>query len=241
MRFNLNNPAFLQSSGNAGKAQGLFYVTSLVDENDISFANTKLGVFADNVQYSTDLQTWEQLSADVVITLGSNETVYFRNRTKQVYNGAMSTNIIKTSDKYKVGGNIIALFYPNVPLPATALKEAFESDVNLQDASALQLPATSLAESCYNSMFSGCTGLTAAPELPATSLAEYCYNYMFSGCTGLTAITCLATDIAANNCTRSWLNNVSSSGIFTKAVDMDGWDTGANGIPTGWTVQDYAG
>ena len=51
--------------------------------------------------------------------------------------------------------------------------------------SAPALPATTLADSCYNSMFFNCTSLTAAPSLPATTLADYCYNYMFYGCTSL--------------------------------------------------------
>ena len=49
-----------------------------------------------------------------------------------------------------------------------------------------ELPATTLANSCYQNMFDGCTGLTTAPALPATTLADYCYQYMFYGCTGLT-------------------------------------------------------
>jgi len=48
-----------------------------------------------------------------------------------------------------------------------------------------ELPATTLANNCYNSMFYGCTSLTTAPELPATTLANYCYNRMFYGCTSL--------------------------------------------------------
>lgn len=39
----------------------------------------------------------------------------------------------------------------------------------------------------FYSMFSGCTGLTQAPALPATTLAEYCYNSMFYGCTNITS------------------------------------------------------
>ena len=31
-------------------------------------------------------------------------------------------------------------------------------------------------------MFSGCTSLTQAPELPATQLADFCYDGMFDGC-----------------------------------------------------------
>ena len=50
------------------------------------------------------------------------------------------------------------------------------------------LPATTLADSCYSNMFSGCTSLTTIPDLPATTLTSYCYSYMFSGCTSLTTI-----------------------------------------------------
>ena len=48
-----------------------------------------------------------------------------------------------------------------------------------------RLPATTLAEHCYDGMFYGCTGLTHAPELPALALAPNCYREMFKGCTKL--------------------------------------------------------
>ena len=52
------------------------------------------------------------------------------------------------------------------------------------------LPATTLDSYCYDSMFSGCTGLTELPAdlLPATTLAANCYCSMFKGCTGLTSL-----------------------------------------------------
>jgi len=50
----------------------------------------------------------------------------------------------------------------------------------------MELPATTLANYCYDEMFSGCTGLTKAPELPATTLTPFCYSGMFWRCTGLT-------------------------------------------------------
>ena len=237
MKFNIQNPAFLQMAGRSGKGISLFYVTSHVDDNDITFANTKLGAFADNVEYSTDnAETWNQLTVDTVITLGEGETVYFRNYTKEVYSAAMGTNILKTSDLYSIGGNITALFYPGVKLPTYAFKEAFENDTNLISASALTLPATTLAEYCYSSMFSGCTGLTAAPTLPATTLAESCYSDMFSGCTGLNKIICKATDISANECTNNWVKGVSASGTFETPAEMNDWTTGTSGIPNNWTV-----
>ena len=101
-----------------------------------------------------------------------------------------------------------------------------------------ELPATALTQSCYNSMFKNCTSLTTAPELPATTLANYCYQSIFQNCTLLSSVTCLATDISATNCTRTWLDNVAASGTFTKDASMTNWPTGVNGIPSGWTVQD---
>ena len=57
-----------------------------------------------------------------------------------------------------------------------------------------------LSDSCFYRMFSGCTGLTAAPELPETTLANYCYSYMFCGCTSLTAAPELPATTLAPYC-----------------------------------------
>ena len=102
-----------------------------------------------------------------------------------------------------------------------------------------ELPATTLAQDCYNSMFDGCTSLVNAPELPATTLETGCYSYMFYGCTKLKYIKCLATDISATNCTKNWVDGVAATGTFVKSLNMSGWTTGINGIPTGWTVLNY--
>ncbi len=82
----------------------------------------------------------------------------------------------------------------------------------------------------------GCASLTVAPELPATTLAEYCYYDMFYGCTSLNTVTCLATDISAEDCTSSWLYGVANSGEFYCNSLNDDWSSGANGIPAGWTT-----
>ena len=63
-----------------------------------------------------------------------------------------------------------------------------------------ELPATTLANNCYEYMFFGCTNLTTAPELPATTLADYCYRYMFIGCTNLTNAPELPATTLARNC-----------------------------------------
>ena len=66
--------------------------------------------------------------------------------------------------------------------------------------SAPDLPATTLANECYERMFYGCTSLTSAPELKATTLANNCYSRMFSGCTSLEKAPELKATTLANNC-----------------------------------------
>ena len=66
--------------------------------------------------------------------------------------------------------------------------------------SAPELPATKLADNCYNGMFKGCTSLTATPELKATELAESCYSRMFFGCTNLTSAPELPATKLADKC-----------------------------------------
>ena len=101
------------------------------------------------------------------------------------------------------------------------------------------LPATELAGSCYYQMFYNCINLTTAPELPATMLVNFCYTNMFGNCTNLNHIKCLATDISAIDCTANWVERVASTGTFIKHPDMNDWVVdSANGIPTGWTVED---
>ena len=88
-------------------------------------------------------------------------------------------------------------------LPATTLAkscydEMFSGCVGLTTAPAL--PATTLTESCYYFMFRSCTSLATAPALPATTLADYCYMYMFKNCTSLTSAPTLPAETMKTRC-----------------------------------------
>ena len=186
-----------------------------------------------------------------------------QNYTIESWYNTFSTS---TGTRFEVEGNPLSLFYPfdfgnttaitiqnaftglfkdctgltsagNLLLPATTLanysyKEMFSGCTSLTGAPAL--PATTLTIWCYRNMFQGCTSLTAAPSLPATTLQQQCYQYMFSGCTSLSGITCLATN-PATGYTEGWVNGVAATGTFVK-VHNASWETGVNGIPSGWTV-----
>lgn len=99
------------------------------------------------------------------------------------------------------------------------------------------LPARVLSTYCYNSMFSFCRSLTTAPELPAETLVQGCYGLMFEACSSLTYIKALFTTEPSNTYTRSWVQNVASSGTFVKNANAEWSVTGNNGVPTNWTIQ----
>lgn len=102
------------------------------------------------------------------------------------------------------------------------------------------LPATTLADSCYQSMFYSCHKLRFAPELPAKTLVNGCYTFMFADCTELRYVKALfTTNITKDTAyTVNWMSGVNTStGVFVKAVDATWSLSGISGIPTNW---DYA-
>lgn len=128
-------------------------------------------------------------------------------------------------------------------LPATTLsyecyREMFDQCTSL--ITAPELPAITLQTRCYQSMFRYCANLTQAPILPATTLVTGCYNFMFQDCPNLNYVKAMFTSTPSDTYTKNWLLEVSSTGTFIKNSIAE-WDvTGANGIPTGWTVETAA-
>ena len=134
-------------------------------------------------------------------------------------------------------------------LPATVMKrqcygQMFQQCQDLEQVPAL--PATTLAAGCYESMFYECRNLRTdeahAPIfLPATSGVGGCYSRMFGGSStnaprNITEITCLLTN-QVTGMTANWLSS-SLTGTFYKSSGAT-WTSGASGIPTGMTIQDY--
>lgn len=142
---------------------------------------------------------------------------------------------------------------PNLPamtLAADCYRGMFNRCVSLASVPTNLLPATTLADGCYKYMFCSCANIVEAPILPAPTLVKDCYYYMFGYDSAmgiqdfkLAFITCLATDISATDALTNWVtwtnaHSSVSNGTFVKAAGAT-WPTGVNGIPSGWTVQDY--
>lgn len=242
--------------------------------------------YSKTIEYSKNGGEWISITSaqgtnTPNISVVSGDMVQFRG-DNAYYGGYLNDNGFTnsfqgTTCQFKIKGNIMSLIdsanfatlksFPEEEITDTQitkiyqLAELFEYCSGLTDASELLLPATTLKQycyyslflgcsglisppklsattlekNCYNNMFSSCTNLTTAPELPAVTLVENCYRRMFRGCSNLSSIKCLATDISATDALYNWLENASSTGAFYKAAGVT-YPSGVSGIPSGWTV-----
>ena len=121
-----------------------------------------------------------------------------------------------------VEGNIMSLLYGDNFINQTSLPtnigyifcnvfgDYVNDGTNVINAKNLVLPATTLADSCYSYMFSGCTSLITTPELPATILTTSCYDSMFANCTSLIAAPKLLATTLADHCYASMFQGCTS-------------------------------
>lgn len=123
---------------------------------------------------------------------------------------------------------------PATTLASTCYKSMFENCRALTTVPTDLLPATTLAQDCYTAIFLGCRSLVQAPVLPATTLANNCYFLMFRYCSNLNRIVTYAQDISASNCINGWLNGVAATGDFYNLGGAT-YPSGDSGIPSGWT------
>ena len=198
----------------------------------------------------TDNDEWPDLYPS--INVNANDKVLFKSiRTVWSTDSLYGFKILATAD-FNACGNIMSLIWGDNFIGQTsfnngededdwgdnAFANLFVDNIHLINAENLILPATELYGYCYCAMFSGCTNLLTAPILPANELVHGCYQGMFYGCSSLTSITCLATIIPElEDCTREWVTGIASNGTFIKVASMTDWETGDNGIPSGWTVE----
>lgn len=89
----------------------------------------------------------------------------------------------------------------------------FNNCASLEEVPYNMLPATTMAEYCYNGMFRNCNALKNCPELPATTLAQSCYQEMFGGA-GVEKCCALPATTLAVSCYRQmfqWCPNITEA------------------------------
>ena len=234
----------------------------IVDDSDyLTFTALENGTFTFTISKSTKTTqySWAAYSTDGgetwVMRYNSNNyavtittpTISAGETVKWKGSGTTCGGRFSSSRRCTVSGNIMSMLFAD----NYRNKKRFESRIGSQfsslfygmstltNASELLLPVTELDDSCYDSLFMECTNLVAGPVLPAQILDKsQCYRNVFWGCSKLESIVCMATSITGYNATFGWVTGVSATGTFTKAASMTSWETGNNGIPSGWTVVD---
>ena len=194
---------------------GTEYVTFTADSEQ-GFTFVKSLQYASNLpglEYSVGNGAWihipiEGLTEPVKFggTLGS---LRLRGKSQYLF-GTNSDRTVKFSNNTPVAcsGDIRTLIdYTQYKTVDTGLaKFGFLFNGCTQLTTAPMLPATKLADNCYEGMFYGCTALTNAPALPATELTEKCYYRMFYGCTALKSAPALPATELADNCYQGMFN-----------------------------------
>lgn len=199
-------------------------------------ANSKVAFCAENtLVYSTDNGiSWKDLSTTLV-SLAPDQTIYVKARQAQTNIGL---GMFYMTGDLSVSGDIMTLLNENpskAQMGEFAFSGLFADCEGLTSAEQLKLPAIGLSSYCFMNMFGNCQNLTSAPELPATILADNCYNAMFKSCKRLNHIKCLARE-TSESCFKGWLENVAPTGILECSNSVEWEKNSINGIPEGWNA-----
>ena len=189
---------------------GIPYVTFKAEQPQ-TFKMTVFKYNISNLQYSVNFGEWKTVVANEKVTFGgTNGTLRLR-----------GTNIKGTAS---------GLFaYSTITFTDPNVKVACTGDIRtLLDWRIYSAVDTKNARFCW--LFYKCEALTSSPELPATKLAESCYDHMFYGCTKLSTVTMLAPNdqiSKASYCCYNWLYNAGTDKTVTsrtlKVMDADAY------------------
>lgn len=168
------------------------------------------------IEYKVENKDWSSSSnTSITISVKAGERVWFRGQnatytTGDSEKGFNLTSINCYNGDFYLYGNMMSLIYGDEYEGKTELAgeytfyKLFSQNSRIVNHPTLdiELPATTLAPSCYRNMFYYCTKLTRAPKLPAKVLTEACYSSMFAYCSALKEFPEMAaTDMAYMSCT----------------------------------------
>ena len=132
---------------------------------------------------------------------------------------------------------------PALDVPADGYSSMFEGCTSLVEAP--EILATTVSGNtalsrmfCMNRNSKVTAAMTKGPVLRITNPLSYnnVYQQLFCGNGNLVEITVLVD--GTNRSFANWLNNVSSTGVI-KTLSGTTFASGASGLPSGWTVEDY--
>ena len=185
------------------KAKYTPYVTFKADGWQIFKMTTNENYKITRLEYSVNGGDWITVTEDSRVNFGA-EYGDLRLRGKNPDGTATNSSLYST----------IAFINDNVNVACTG-------DIRtLLDWEKYKTVDTSKARFCR--LFENCSVLTSAPELPATTLAQHCYYSMFSGCKKLSTVTMLAPSGQITNsyaCT-NWLDGFAGTGASSRTLKV---------------------
>ena len=211
-----------------GKAEQIIrYVTFTADEPQKFMMVTPILNLIDGLEYSVKDGEWTPVVANTEVAFGGD-------------NGDLRLRGTNLSGTAKDKSKHLIIRFTN-----RSVNVACTGDIRtLLDWRNYNTVDTKDARFC--SLFYGCSVLTSAPELPATTLAESCYQGMFSGCVKLSSVTMLAPSdqiTSVSDCCKDWLKNagtdpsVGDSRILKiKNIEAFKALNGKSYLPDDWTI-----
>ena len=185
----------------------LLPLTFIAEQANSRVALTKTGSPAWEGEYSLDNENWLPYVPSTTgnIALANiGDRVYFRGNISNNFSSSNYLKFTTTAGRLRAEGNVNSMYVAVDFEELGALTYSYCYNSMFYGCTRLtaapKFPATTLATYCYNSMFRGCNSLTTAPELPATTLTSYCYQSMFYSCTALTTAPALPATTLASDC-----------------------------------------
>jgi hypothetical protein len=119
-------------------------------------------------------------------SIPSGKSMYIYSTSSNAWGGSSGANIIQVlSTDTEIQGDISALINESTTLPDYCFSHLFYNSKFNSVPKDLLSRFSTLSQSCYSEMFSGCSNLVKMPLLPSENLASGCYYQMFKDCTSL--------------------------------------------------------
>ena len=165
---------------------------------------------AKTIEYKLNNTIWRPITSNttgIKINVSAGDKLQFRgNNTQYATNSSDYSSFSGSTAGFEVEGNIMSLINNANFDTLTTLQDSytfyslFKGCTVLISAENLVLPAMTLVNNCYDSMFMDCSSLMSAPVLPATNLAQGCYGQMFRNCKKLATAPELPATKLAQDC-----------------------------------------
>ena len=149
-----------------------------------------------NLSYKKNNGEWTTYNLGDIIRLQKDEAVAFSGANDHFSNSYNNYYYFQMTGIIEAKGNMQSLMNYNTSITPFCYAWMFAGSITgqntaciqLKSASGLVLPATTMADCCYEAMFAGCTNLKSVPIMKHGSLAYGCYNSMFMGCTNISSV-----------------------------------------------------